>query len=237
MKSTFLSKVVFLLGLSTVCYTQSFFKKSSKLIWMSQGYKVRKKSVSLCQMTKKNTVRDSQIVRSYRREDFNYNALHYAIASENEKECQELLERGHNPNFIIRGYTPLMRAIESQNDDIAILCIRYGADIYYCDPLDNTSIIHMAFMSGCVRLIKVIISRDPSLLFKFDGSGHRPFELGKKLRYAQKKMPPEHASFFDEPIESADLCSILFYPQWIQRVKKEQEFKLQREFLESIESL
>ena len=67
-------------------------------------------------------------------EDFEYLAINHAVESRSLEQVMFLLENGANPNSYMNGETPLIKAIKTDQIDIAKYLISNGAFVSYYDP-------------------------------------------------------------------------------------------------------
>lgn len=81
--------------------------------------------------------------------------LHAAIISGDLAAISQLLEKGHDPNTVYNGFTPLTLCLSfhkniSQTVSVTKLLIKYGANVNLC--MRKSAPLHIACLKGLTRI-------------------------------------------------------------------------------------
>eukprot|EP01056_Protomagalhaensia_sp_Gyna25_P005732 Protomagalhaensia_sp_Gyna_25__5731@NODE_824_length_2548_cov_1101_235153_g649_i0_p1_GENE_NODE_824_length_2548_cov_1101_235153_g649_i0NODE_824_length_2548_cov_1101_235153_g649_i0_p1_ORF_typecomplete_len284_score31_52Ank_2/PF12796_7/8e07Ank_2/PF12796_7/2e12Ank_2/PF12796_7/2_9e12Ank_2/PF12796_7/0_00011Ank_4/PF13637_6/7_4e05Ank_4/PF13637_6/2_3e11Ank_4/PF13637_6/0_018Ank_4/PF13637_6/3_5e10Ank_5/PF13857_6/4_7e02Ank_5/PF13857_6/3e05Ank_5/PF13857_6/0_0008Ank_5/PF13857_6/1_3e06Ank_5/PF13857_6/6e05Ank_3/PF len=82
---------------------------------------------------------------------------------------RSIIEKRNN-----QGYTPLLKAVSADRDEVAKFLISRRADCEAADPTSRQNILHIAVLNGNVAFVEWLLENHPKLDLEKDKDGRRP---------------------------------------------------------------
>ncbi len=158
----------------------------------------------------------------------NYKTLRAAAIAGDLEQTKYFLDKGYNPSQKILTGTLLQFVIQHNHQDIAILLMKYGAEVNTQDKFGITP-LHEAAKNGNEILIRELLSRNAKIFIK-DIIGRTPGSIAAELGFCnvarllhsafQTMLVNKPSSFFksDQNIKNGEKVEIEIDPSFVTKI-------------------